>query len=73
MRKYDIFEWRTVHFFRGGLSKQGGHGGQALQILTDQLTLSQPGGGGAIMPTKLFLAPPNFQTFLRPCRVKSPF
>ena len=46
MRKYDIFEWRTVHFFRGGLSKQGGHGGQALQILTDQLTLSQPGGGG---------------------------
>ena len=48
MRKYDIFEWRTVHFFRGGLSKQGGHGGQALQILTDQLTLSQPGGGGGL-------------------------
>ena len=31
-----------------------------------QLTLSQP--GGQIMPTYLLMAPPNFQTFRRPCR-----
>ena len=36
------------------------------QILADQLTLSQP--GGQIMPTYLLMAPPNFQTFRRPCR-----
>ena len=35
------------------------------QILADQLTLSQP--GGQIMCTALLLAPPDFQTFLRPC------
>ena len=34
-------------------------------ILADQLTLSQP--GGQIMCTALLLAPPDFQTFLRPC------
>ena len=33
------------------------------QILSDQLTLSQP--RGQIMPTKLLLAPPDFQTFRR--------
>ena len=34
------------------------------QILADQLTLSQPGGEG--YDHQIILAPPNFQTFLRP-------
>ena len=38
------------------------------QILADQLTLSQP--GRQIMPTSLLLAPPDFQTFRRPCAVQ---
>ena len=37
-----------------GLSEPGGS--TALQIFTDQVTLSQP--GGQIMPTTLLLAPP---------------
>ena len=37
------------------------------QFLTDQLTLSQPGGGGQIMPTTVLQAPQNFQTLRRPC------
>ena len=35
------------------------------QFLTDQLTLSQP--GGLIMPTTVLPAPPNFQTLRRAC------
>ena len=35
------------------------------QILADQLTLFQP-GGGQIMPTYLLLVYPDFQTFQRP-------
>ena len=38
------------------------------QFLTDQLTLSQPGGGGQIMPTTVLSAPPEFQTLRRACR-----
>ena len=36
-------------------------------ILTDQLSLPQPGGGegGQIMPTTIILAPPDLQTFVR--------
>ena len=37
-----------------------GPGVVALQILADQLTLSQPEGGGRIMPTKLLLTPRIF-------------
>ena len=43
-----------------GLSQVGVGGG-----LADQLTLYQP--GRRIMPTILLHAPPDFQTFLRPC------
>ena len=42
-------------------------GAMAPQILADQLTLSQP--GWQIMPTYLLLAPPDFQTFRRPCKI----
>ena len=38
------------------------------QILADQLTLSQP--GGADYARQIILAPPDFQTFLRPCIVQ---
>jgi hypothetical protein len=34
------------------------------QILADQLTLSQPGGGDA---HQIIVAPPDFQIFLQPC------
>ena len=40
----------------------------ASQILTDQLTLSQP--RGQILPTTLLLVPSNFQTFLQPCCIQ---
>ena len=43
------------------------------QILADQLTLSQP-GGGRLGPALLRLIPPDFQTFLRHwvrCGIKS--
>ena len=36
------------------------------QILADQLTLSQP--EGAVYAHQIILAPPDFQTFLWPCR-----
>jgi len=36
-----------------------------LQILADQLTLSQP--RGADYTHQIILAPPDFQTFRRPC------
>ena len=42
----------------------GAGGVMALQILADQLALSQP--GGQIMPNSLLLAPTDFWTFLRP-------
>ena len=38
------------------------------QILADQLTLSQP--RGADYAHQIILAPPDFQTFLRPCIAK---
>ena len=39
------------------------------QILADKLTLFQP--FGQIMPTKLILAPPDFQTLRHPCMIES--
>ena len=36
------------------------------RILADQLTLSQP-QRGADYAHQMILAPPDFQTFLRPC------
>ena len=40
------------------------------QILADQLTLSQPGGSDYCPPHYLLLlAPPDYQTFLRPCHM----
>ena len=58
---------------RPSLVKQGcrNRRGMTHQILTDQSILSQP--EGQIMPTTLLLvppspAPPDFQTFLWPCR-----
>ena len=45
-----------------GLSEPGVS--TALQIFTDQVTLSQP--GGQIMPTTVLRAPPDFQTLRRP-------
>jgi hypothetical protein len=41
------------------------HAGLSSPLLADQLTLPQP--GRQIMPTTLLPAPPDFQTFLRPC------
>ena len=35
------------------------------QILADQLTLPKP--GGTVYAQQIILAPPDFQTFLRPC------
>ena len=46
--------------------KEGGAGGlQPPQFFADQLTLSQP--GGVDYAHLIILAPPDFQTFLRPC------
>ena len=46
----------------------GGAGGDmAPQILADQLSLYQPGEGGADYAHQIILALPDFQTFLRPC------
>ena len=49
----------------------GARGAIALhsQILTDQLTLSQP--RGAEYAHQIVLTSPNFQTFRRPCLVKT--
>ena len=61
---------KTDHSFRHMLSrpvgKGGGWGASAPQFLADQLTLSQPGGGGHYPHTAL-QAPPDFQTLRRPC------
>ena len=55
--------WMSSH----GVSYPGVPGAIWLpQILEDQLTLSQPGPGGRLCPPNI-LAPPDFQTFLRPC------
>ena len=43
----------------------GGGGMAPLQILADQLTLFQPGGGGQIMPTTILRFPSDFKTLLR--------
>ena len=45
--------------------KQGGRGARAPHFLSDQLTLSQP--GGAHYPHPVLRAPPDFQTLRRPC------
>ena len=53
-----------------GCRNREGARGKAPNILTDQLTLSQPEVWSQIMPTTFLLAPPpplDFQTFLRPC------
>ena len=42
-----------------------------LQVLVATVTLSQP--EGQIMPTTLLLAPPDFQTILRPCKLNSTY
>ena len=48
-----------------GRHQEGAGGASAPpQSLTDQLTLSQP-GGGQIMPITVLPAPPNFQTLRR--------
>ena len=41
------------------------------QILSDQLTLSQPRGWGQILPTIKYWQTPDFQTFLRSCNMFS--
>ena len=43
-------------------------GARGARILSDQLNLFKP-GEGHIMPTTLLLPPPDFQNFLRPCKV----
>ena len=43
--------------------------GGAMAPLADQLTLSQP-GGGADYAHQIIMAPPDYQTFLRPCILK---
>ena len=52
-----------------GLSEPGTVGPCPPSILRDKLTLFQP--GGQVMPTTLPLAPPNFQTCLRPCLLQA--
>ena len=68
--KSNMISFLAFKFFSGMIYVQGCrpwgfrgcHG-----ILADQLTLFQTGGrGGQIMPTKLKVAPPDFQTLLRP-------
>ena len=52
--------------------EEGAGGRTPTQILTDELTLSQPKWvGGQIMATTLSLtpSPKEFQTFLQPCYV----
>ena len=44
----------------------GGGGPRAPHFLADQLTLSQPGGGGTLSPPSI-TCPPDFQTLRRPC------
>ena len=61
----------TVNY-NAGLSPGGGGAGGGLQppqYLTDQLTLSQTGGGGQFMPTTVLPASPDFQTLRRVCDV----
>ena len=72
--------WRQVQFspaifdnelkiVNQGCRNLGDRGGRSpLQILTEQLTLTQL--VAQIMPTTLLLAPSDFQTFLRHCQVK---
>ena len=59
-----IIDIRYVNTLQG--YRQGG--AAAPQFLTDQLTLSQP--GGLIMPTTVLPAPPDFQTLRRACPIK---
>ena len=54
----------TVGTDTGLLELVGAEGALPLQILADQLTLSEP--GGQIMPTIWLYAPPDFQTFRHP-------
>ena len=52
--------------YNAGLSQAGGPGGLLPpHFLSDQLTLSQP--GGQIIPTIVLRAPPEFQTLRRAC------
>ena len=61
--------WEIITFTPAPLRKVvlselgGGRGIWPLHILADQLIL-----GGQIMPTTLLLTPPDFQTFLWPCK-----
>jgi hypothetical protein len=50
------------------VASEGAGGALALQFLADQLTLSQPGGGGTLSPlsTTYMPHPPDFQTLQRP-------
>ena len=61
-----ILRPRALFYIRGVVP---GGAGVHPQIWADQLTLSQPGGTETRgdMPMKIMLAPPDFQTFRRPC------
>ena len=48
-------------------SEAGGRGTHIPQCLTDQLALSQPGGGQTMPPTYYLPPLPDFQTFQNPC------
>ena len=73
VREYECFVLRLCIFYRFFYRDVGkGGGGQGShapspQILVDQLALSQP--GGANYAHQIILAPPDFQTFLRPCHI----
>ena len=64
MERHDSYNSNTICIIRdaGGGAAPGPP--WYPHILTDQLTLSQP--GGQIMPTTLLLPPPYFQAFLQP-------
>jgi hypothetical protein len=60
-----IFFWNDLlPYMPAGLTEPGVPGLPQPQILVDQVTLSQPGGGGQIMPATSVL--PLLRIFFRP-------
>ena len=63
IKRYNTYAW-IMSCIQQGCRQRGAWGLQPPQFLTDQLTLSQP--GGQIMPATVLPAPPpDFQTLRR--------
>ena len=65
---HDFLCCASVKYIKA-VGARGVRGGvMTLQLLTNQLSLSQPGGGGGCPPHYYFLPTPNFKTFLWACK-----